>query len=97
MSQGVILFSSIHFVLQAEKLIKGKGFSIDLIPVPRQLSSDCGICMLIEWQQRDILSSFLEERGVRIEGVRPLPRLGGPEALKNTDEGDQWKTRKNCD
>ena len=74
MSQGVILFPSIHFVLQAEKMIKGKGFSIDLIPVPRQLSSDCGICMLIEWEQKEILYTLLERGGVRIEGVHPLPR-----------------------
>ena len=74
MSQGVILFPSIHFVLQAEKMIKGKGFSIDLIPVPRQLSSDCGICMLIEWEQKEILYSLLEEGGVKIEGVHFLPR-----------------------
>jgi len=74
MSQSVILFPSIHFVLQAEKMIKGKGFSIDLIPVPRQLSSDCGICMLIEWEQKEILYTLLEGGGVRIEGVHPLPR-----------------------
>ena len=74
MSQGVILFPSIHFVLQAEKMTKGKGFSIDLIPVPRQLSSDCGICMLIEWEQKEILYTLLEEGGVKIEGVHPLPR-----------------------
>jgi hypothetical protein len=73
MSQGVILFPSIHFVLQAEKTIKGKGFHIDLIPVPRQLSSDCGICMLIEWEQKEMIYTLLEERGVRIEGVHPLP------------------------
>jgi len=73
MSQGVILFPSIHFVLQADKMIKGKGFSIDLIPVPRQLSSDCGICMLIEWEQKEMLYTLLEQGGVRIEGVHPLP------------------------
>jgi hypothetical protein len=74
MSQGVILFPSIHFVLQAEKMIKGKGFSINLIPVPRQLSSDCGICMLIDWEQKEILYTLLEGGGVRIEGVHPLSR-----------------------
>jgi hypothetical protein len=72
MSQGVILFPSIHFVLQAEKTTKGKGFFVDLIPVPRRLSSDCGICMLIEWEQREIVCTLLEERGVTIEGVHPL-------------------------
>jgi len=74
MSQGVILFPSIHFALQAEKMVKGKGFSIDLIPVPRQLSSDCGICMLIEWEERGKLRNLLEEGGVKVEGVHPLPR-----------------------
>ncbi len=74
MSQGVILFPSIHFVLQAEKLMKGRGFSIDLIPVPRQLSSDCGICMLIEWEQREKLYSLLQGEGVKIEGVHLLLR-----------------------
>jgi len=74
MSQGVILFPSIHFVLHAEKMIKGKGFSIDLIPVPRQLSSDCGICMLIEWERKEVICTLLEERGVKVEGVHPLPQ-----------------------
>ena len=73
MPKGVILFPSIHYALQAEKLVKGKGFFIDLIPVPRQLSSDCGICLLIEWEQRERLCSFLEEGGVRVEGVHLLP------------------------
>ena len=74
MSQGVILFPSIHFVLQAEKIVKGKGFLIDLIPVPRQLSSDCGVCMLIEWEQKDKLYALLEGEGVKIEGTYPLPQ-----------------------
>ncbi len=73
MSQGVILFPSIHFVLQAEKMIKGKGFSIDLIPVPRQFSSDCGICMLIEWEQKEIICTFLKEGRIKIEGFYLLP------------------------
>ena len=69
MSRGVVLFRSVHFVLQAEKMIKGKGFFYDLVPVPRHLSSDCGICLLIEWEQREELCALLQENGVRIEGV----------------------------
>jgi len=74
MSQGVILFPSIHFALRAEKLMKGKGYLIDLIPVPRQLSSDCGICMLIEWEQKEMICTLLEGGGVKVEGVHPFPR-----------------------
>lgn len=73
MPQGVILFPSIHFALRAEKLIKGKGFPIELIPVPRQLSSDCGVCLCIEWEQREMIHRLLEEERVKIEGIRLLP------------------------
>ena len=41
----VLIFSSIHQVMRAEKLLKGKGVKIDLIPVPREISSDCGVAI----------------------------------------------------
>jgi len=31
--------------MKAEKLLKGKGIKIDLIPVPREISSDCGVAI----------------------------------------------------
>ena len=41
----VFLFESIHRVMKAEKLLKGKGIKIDVIPVPREISSDCGVAI----------------------------------------------------
>ena len=41
----VLLFESVHRVMKAEKLLKGKGIKIDLIPVPREISSDCGVAI----------------------------------------------------
>ena len=41
----VVLFGSIHQVLRAEKFLNGKGIKIDLVPVPRELSSDCGVAI----------------------------------------------------
>ena len=69
MPHGVILFPSIHFALRAEKLVKEKGFPVKLIPVPRHLSSDCGVCLSIPWEQREMIRSLLEGEGVKIEGI----------------------------
>lgn len=69
MPHGVILFPSIHFALRAEKLVKEKGFPVKLIPVPRHLSSDCGVCLRIPWEQKEMIHSLLEEKGVKIEGI----------------------------
>lgn len=45
--QTVILFPTSAHVMRAEKLLKEAGFFCKLIPVPRHLSSDCGICLVV--------------------------------------------------
>jgi hypothetical protein len=44
-SYGVVLFQSISGALRAEKLLIKEGIAYKLIPVPRHLSSDCGVCI----------------------------------------------------
>ena len=43
----VAIFHSIHRVLRAEQLLKGAGAAFLLIPVPRKLTSDCGLALRI--------------------------------------------------
>ncbi len=31
--------------MKAEKILKGKGIKVDLTPVPREISSDCGVAI----------------------------------------------------
>ncbi len=70
---GVILFPSVHFALRAEKMMKGKGIPIKLIPVPRHLSSDCGVCLRIPWERKEEVLGILAESGVKLDGAHPLP------------------------
>ncbi|MBS3907073.1 MAG: DUF3343 domain-containing protein [Syntrophaceae bacterium] len=72
MVYGVILFPSIYFALRAEKKSKEKGLSVRLIPVPRHLSSDCGVCLRIPWEERETIHSLLKEGSVKVEGVHLL-------------------------
>jgi hypothetical protein len=50
------LFHSIHDVLKAENVLKGQGTLFELVPVPRTLSSDCGVCITSEAHPDDIAS-----------------------------------------
>lgn len=43
-----ILFPNIHDVLKTEKTLKSKKIEYELVPVPRQLSSDCGVCIKLK-------------------------------------------------
>ncbi len=59
----VLVFESIHLVMRAEKLLRGRGIKIDLIPVPREISSDCGVAIeLSEDSEADALSVLKESR-----------------------------------
>jgi len=43
-----LLFFTIHDVLRAEKALKKYGADFELVPVPRNLSSDCGMCIQLK-------------------------------------------------
>jgi len=43
----VLIFHSLHRVMQAEQVLLDNGEEILLIPVPRQLSSDCGMAIRV--------------------------------------------------
>lgn len=47
-SYHVVLFNSVNQTMWADKLLKEKRLPHKLIPVPRQISSDCGVCIRIE-------------------------------------------------
>jgi len=69
---GIVLFYSTSAAIRAEKMTKGAGLKVKLIPVPRQLSSDCGISLRFEWDQADVVRSALEAKGVETQGIHRI-------------------------
>ena len=51
-ARWIALFDSIHYVLAAERVFKERGVWYDLVPVPRDLSADCG--MALEFRATDL-------------------------------------------
>lgn len=56
---GVILFHTTSSAMRAEKLLVAEGCSVKLIPVPRHLSSDCGVALRFDWHQQEKVKSLL--------------------------------------
>jgi len=44
----LLLFKNVHDVIRSEKLIKSKEFDYQIIPVPSNISSECGMCIKID-------------------------------------------------
>ncbi len=43
----LLLFASIHHVLAAEAALEAGGVEPDLVPVPKEISSDCGMAIAL--------------------------------------------------
>ncbi len=70
-SYGVVLFQSISSALLAEKILKKEGIAYKLIPVPRHLSSDCGVCIRFLTEHESQIRKALAEK-VDIQSICAL-------------------------
>jgi len=69
---AVILVHSTNYALRAEKVLAKAGISCKLIPVPRHLSSDCGVCIRIERANQEAAFRVLEAARVEMQGVHEI-------------------------
>ncbi len=69
---AVILVYSTSYALRAERVLARAGIDCKLIPVPRHLSSDCGVCVRVVWAGREAARQALKEAEVEIEGVHAV-------------------------
>lgn len=67
----VIIFKSVHHALRAEKLLKESRVPNKLIPVPRHISSDCGVCLRFTSGLRSRIEDILTGK-VEIGEICPL-------------------------
>ena len=68
----VILVYSTSYAIRAEKILHRAGIQSKLIPVPRHLSSNCGVCVRIERTDKETAQKALEAAKMEIEGVHGI-------------------------
>ena len=69
---AVILVYSTSYAIRAEKVLHKVGIKSKLIPVPRHLSSNCGVCLRIERANVEKAHQALETAKVEIEAIHNL-------------------------
>ncbi len=62
----VAVFKSVHRVMKAEKILKAELQGIKVIPMPRQLSADCGMAIKFPGTLLAEVQSLLDEQNVPI-------------------------------
>lgn len=67
-----MLFHSVQGALGAEKVLAAAGIKYKLIPVPRQLSSDCGFCIRFVWVDRERVEGLLLNSKFGVDKITAL-------------------------
>jgi hypothetical protein len=74
MEYGIVLFDTTQAAIKAEKVLKKAGIRTKLIPVPRHISSNCGVSLRFDLQLASEVESALAAKRVPIAGMEPLKR-----------------------
>lgn len=74
MSEGyaVILVPSTSHAIRAEKVLLAAGIPCKMIPVPRHISSDCGVCVRVRRADAEAARRTLEIARLEIEDVHAV-------------------------
>ena len=66
-----IVYSTSH-ALRIERLLQEQGIPCKLIPVPRHISSDCGVCVRVRRADVEAVRRTIAEAGIEIQGVHDV-------------------------
>ncbi len=69
---AIILVVSSSHAIRAEHVLRQAGLETKLMPVPRTLSSDCGVCVRILAADVATAESTLEKHRVPYEEIVPM-------------------------
>jgi len=58
---SVVIFYSTSAAIRAESLAQKANLKIKLIPIPRHLSSDCGICLQFNNEDKQSIKEILKK------------------------------------
>ncbi len=71
-SYAIVLVYSTSHAIRIEKLLKERKVDSKLIPVPRQISSDCGVCVRIARTQVETARAAILAAKIEIQNLIDL-------------------------
>ncbi len=67
--EAIMLFHSTNYAIWAQDLLKESNITCKMIPVPRDLSSDCGYCVRISPEDSEAAEELLIKNNVEYDKV----------------------------
>ncbi len=71
-AETVLLVHSTTHAIYFEKQFSKAGIACQMAPVPRQLSSDCGVCVRYSRADRQRVQEIVDNSGIEIQAMIDL-------------------------
>ncbi|MDD2277448.1 MAG: DUF3343 domain-containing protein [Bacteroidales bacterium] len=65
----LLFFQNTHAVIKAEKAINSKGIEYQIMPVPTNISAECGMCIEINSADYPIAQECLEQEAITFQQI----------------------------
>jgi hypothetical protein len=69
---GAVIFHTSSAALRAEKILLKGGLTVQLIPTPREYSSDCGVALRFNWSDELPARMLLDSANVEISSIHRM-------------------------
>ena len=69
----ILTFMSVHFVMKAGRLLKGEGIDVTVTPIPRKVSSECGMALEVQCEDIEKIKERLKAEDCRMVGAHEFP------------------------
>jgi hypothetical protein len=79
----LLLFQSVHEVLAAERHLQEVISEIDVVPVPKELSSNCGVALEVMPERLQAAIELLKKEGLQPQAV--FSKLGKEYVVRESD------------
>lgn len=82
---NLIVFNSTHHALAAEEELKNKDYQIKVVPVPPEISADCGIAIKFADKEIEIVN-IIKESEIEFAGCYQVIKQGLEKRILNLEK-----------
>jgi hypothetical protein len=72
----IFTFDSTQQAMRCEKELKEEGFTVRIIPTPREITASCGLSLRFEKKDQGIIQDKVREQGLEIMGIYRVEKEG---------------------
>jgi len=72
--RGYITFPALTQVLKAEKYLAGQNIKFTIVPIPREISADCGMCIMCPPESIAPVTYLLAGQNIEFENTYVLKK-----------------------